>query len=86
MTYRKQKMLGLLLLLASGLSLRACATEIPSSVQRATTPPSEFCLIAKPLTWSPKDTDETIASIKRFNCIGSALCAWGGAPEAATCK
>lgn len=35
-----------------------------------------FCDVSKPIRWSVKDTDETIAQVKRFNVTGVTLCKW----------
>lgn len=41
------------------------------------TNPSAFCLIARPITWSAKDTDATIEQVKEHNAVGKRLCGWG---------
>lgn len=38
---------------------------------------NSFCLIAKPIYWSAKDTDETIKQAKEHNSVGVKLCGWG---------
>jgi hypothetical protein len=62
---KPKMMLGALLLLT------ACAPQTPSSGS-----PDAFCAIAHPLTWSQKDTDETIIGIKEHNAVGVKLCGW----------
>ena len=37
----------------------------------------DFCDIAKPIPWSPADTDETIRDVKSHNAVGKARCGWG---------
>jgi len=36
-----------------------------------------FCLVALPISWSTKDTDETIEQVKEHNAVGKRLCGWG---------
>lgn len=38
-----------------------------------------FCAIAKPITWSSRDTPETVLEVKSHNAVGKRLCGWGGA-------
>lgn len=52
------------------LLLAGCATN------RA--PVNTFCLVAKPITWSAKDSDGTIAEVKSHNAVGKELCGWRG--------
>jgi hypothetical protein len=35
-----------------------------------------FCKIAKPISWSKSDTDQTILEVKEHNAVGKALCGW----------
>lgn len=56
--------LGLMLLLA------ACEHTTLTSVSSGAT----FCQAYKRITWSDKDTDETIAQIKETNAVHTALC------------
>jgi hypothetical protein len=35
-----------------------------------------FCIVAKPILWSARDTDETILQAKEYNAAGAALCGW----------
>lgn len=90
----KQMMLSFLSVPAM-VMLLSCSSQTPSSGKTETQAKVAevtnggaplFCAIAKPLTWSPGDTPETILQIKQANCRGSALCSWGGAAEAASCK
>lgn len=37
-----------------------------------------FCAIAQPITWSTRDTDQTIREVKSHNATGVALCRWKG--------
>jgi hypothetical protein len=62
-------------------SLTACAPRMSSSV--GTDPlggadlrlaPSSYCMIAKPIFWSAKDTDETLKQIKAANAVWKSLC------------
>lgn len=70
-----------------GMILLSCAKETPSSeTSSSIVPPQhEMCLIDKPLTWSFHDTRETILDVKKHNCLGAALCAWGGETEKKLC-
>lgn len=69
-----------LMLLCAMLTLNGCASLTGSDV---TKPPvagaSTFCSIAKPITWSSRDTDETIRGVKEHNAVGTRLCHWEGA-------
>ena len=63
------------------LTLTSCAaltgsggTEPPAPVAGA----AAFCEIARPITWSSRDTDETIAEVKSHNAAGRVLCGWRG--------
>ncbi len=38
--------------------------------------PNTFCKIAEPITWSSRDTDETIGEVKSHNAVGKAICGW----------
>lgn len=59
------------------LTLNGCASLTGSGV---TEPPvvgaNTFCAIAKPITWSARDTDETIRGVKEHNAVGIRLCGW----------
>lgn len=61
------------------LTLSGCASLTGSGV---TKPPvagaNTFCAIAKPITWSSRDTDLTIRDVKSHNATGVALCRWKG--------
>lgn len=37
-----------------------------------------FCRVAQPITWSSRDTDETIREVKAHNAVGVRLCGWKG--------
>lgn len=67
--------------------LTACApmtaSDAPKGTLVSSAPPDipmTFCLVAKPIFWSPKDTDETIKQVKLHNAAGKALCGWGPSP------
>lgn len=64
-----------LMLSAVTLILTACATTT-GSVETSTPPPAAetFCQIAKPISWSTKDTDETIRQVKEHNAVFLRLC------------
>ena len=59
-------------------TLASCASPTPLSAPTSapTSAPSEFCAIAKAITWSPKDTDQTILQVKEYNAVGVKLCGW----------
>lgn len=38
-----------------------------------------FCSIARPITWSTRDTPETVLEVKAHNAVGKRLCNWAGA-------
>lgn len=50
--------------------LASCATTTASNATNS------FCLAAKPIYWSAKDTDETIKEAKEHNAVGKKLCGW----------
>lgn len=50
----------------AGIELKGTATNADS-----------FCLIAEPISWSTKDTDQTIQQVKEHNAVGKRLCHWG---------
>ena len=56
------------------LILSSCTCLTPSSVQ--TSAAGSFCDIARPITWSDKDTGATLEQIKEHNAVGVKLCAW----------
>lgn len=64
-------LLALVMLLAMWL-LSGCGTLIPS---RDAEP--SFCDVARPLTWSAADSDETLRGIRAHNARGVELCGWG---------
>jgi len=63
------------LMLTSCESLTAIGgTDAPEPVAGAET----FCAIARPITWSTRDTDQTILEVKSHNAAGRELCGWEG--------
>ncbi|MCA3700803.1 MAG: hypothetical protein IOB84_13605 [Brevundimonas sp.] len=48
-------------------------TEVPVARPGA----EAFCDLARPITWSTRDTDETIRGVKEHNAVGARLCGWG---------
>ena len=50
------------------LTLTSCETPM------ATVGTDAFCSIAKPITWSVHDTDETIREVKEHNAVYTKLC------------
>lgn len=57
---------------AAGL-LAGCATMAQPKVS----PPSEFCQVARPITWSRSDTRLTKEQADTHNRVGRKLCGWG---------
>lgn len=69
---RRQTIPGKLCAISLLLTLSGCASLMASSG-----PTDTFCLIALPIYWSGKDTDDTIAQAKAHNAVGKTLCRWG---------
>ena len=51
-----------------------CATM--TDLSAPTEAHASFCAVAKPILWSARDTDETIAEVKEHNAVGAVLCGW----------
>jgi hypothetical protein len=45
--------------------------------QQPATAGARFCDVAKPITWSAKDTRRTKEMIDEHNRVGVRLCGWG---------
>ncbi len=58
------------------LTLSACGHLTGSGETEPTRGAETFCAIAKPISWSPRDTDQTIREVKSHNATGVALCRW----------
>lgn len=59
--------------------LTSCAGLTGSGATEPPLPGAEsFCAIAKPITWSTRDTDQTVREVKAHNAAGKALCGWEG--------
>jgi hypothetical protein len=54
------------------LTLSGCATTTGISATSAVT--SVACRSFQPITWSSRDTDETILEVKAHNAVWSELC------------
>lgn len=74
------KMLALTCSAISLLALTSCASLTSSHGRTDPAPAREFCLIAHPIRWSVKDTDETIRQAREHNAVGKKLCGWGTKP------
>lgn len=61
------------------LTLSACETMMGSGATEPAAGADTFCTIAKPITWSASDTDQTIREVKEHNAVGRRLCGWEGA-------
>jgi hypothetical protein len=65
----------LVLMLASVMfALTSCAslTDFVETDVSETT----YCRIARPISWSSQDTDQTIREVKEHNAVGVELCGW----------
>lgn len=56
------------------LTLSGCGTMTGSAVIEPVSGAETFCRVAKPITWSSHDTDETIAGVKSHNEVWKRLC------------
>lgn len=69
----------MLLLPLLAIPLASCATMTGSGGIEA--PPdfksASFCTLAKPISWSAKDTAETVGQIKQHNAVWTTLCQGG---------
>lgn len=53
----------------------ACATTTGSGATSTPPPAAEtYCQVARPISWSTKDTDETIRQVKAHNAVYTKLC------------
>lgn len=41
---------------------------------------ARFCMVARPIAWSRRDTEETIRAVKAHNAAGVKVCAWKAKP------
>lgn len=73
--FERQMRLGLMLG-AAMLILSACASRMGSGATDPLPGADTFCRVAKPISWSSRDTDETIREVKAHNAVGKALCGW----------
>jgi len=69
--WRKRKLLPVISTAFLLLSLSGCASLTGIA---ATRPVDTSCEAFKPISWSVKDTDETIIEVKRHNAKFAALC------------
>lgn len=71
---RKRMMLALASVTASGL-LAGCATLTTAfGATEAIDTKEVACAAFKPITWSTRDTDETIAEVREHNAAYAELC------------
>lgn len=56
--------------------LASCASLTGSAGTDPLPGAGAFCEIARPVTWSSRDTDETILQVKAHNAVGKRLCGW----------
>ncbi len=56
------------------LTLSGCGTTTGSAVIEPVAGADTFCRVAKPITWSSRDTDETIREVKAHNAVFARLC------------
>lgn len=66
------------MLLFVTLTLSACGHLTGSVGTEPVRGAETFCAIAQPITWSARDTDQTIREVKSHNATGVALCRWKG--------
>ncbi|QBX37208.1 hypothetical protein E4M01_05150 [Brevundimonas sp. MF30-B] len=62
------------MLLAATPILSACATMTGSGAIEPIQGAATYCAVARPITWSSRDTDETIREVKEHNAVWSRLC------------
>jgi hypothetical protein len=73
MRFERRTMLGLML--GCGMLATGCATTTDTV---AIEPGADtFCRIARPITWSVSDTDQTIREVKEHNAAYDRLCRGG---------
>ena len=58
------------------LTLSGCAWMTDSAATEPLPGASTFCRVARPITWSVSDTDQTIREVKEHNATGVRLCGW----------
>lgn len=66
------------MLLFAMLTLSACGHLTDSGATEPVRGAETFCAISQPITWSGRDTDQTIREVKSHNATGIALCGWKG--------
>lgn len=88
MTCGRRRMCGRMCSASLLLILGACShlTSSPGGTRLEPATAREFCLIAKPVLWSVRDTPATVAQIKEHNMLGKALCGWGASPPIPVAK
>jgi len=59
---------------AQAVVVRGCGTMMGSAGRTSSPPASGYCLIAKPIYWSVKDTDATILAVKEHNAAWKRTC------------
>ena len=62
------------LLRAASLSVTPVGCATTTDLSERTDAKASFCIIAKPIPWSARDTDDAILPAKEHNAAGKALC------------
>lgn len=57
--------------------LSSCATTMGSAARTDGASALLFCDGAKPVRWSARDSEGTIAQVKEHNAVGRDACGWG---------
>lgn len=69
--YTKPELRLALTLIAATLTLGSCASLTGGDeTDRA------LCTQFRPISWSTRDTDQTIREVKAHNAVGVAVCSW----------
>lgn len=56
------------------LTLTSCSKTMDTAAINPIQGAQTFCDIAKPITWSSRDTPETIAEVKEHNAVFIGIC------------
>lgn len=63
-----RKIFASLIVTCAAISLGGCSINTPGLFART------YCSVDKPITWSQKDTDRTIAEVKEHNAVHDSIC------------
>lgn len=73
---RRQRLVRASMTLCVAILPASCVTTTGSGETKALGH-AAFCVVARPITWSGRDTLETVAQIKAHNAAGREICGWG---------